>query len=118
MSEEKELIIEFEKYRKNKIDNFKNEYKSRLKDRFRFLVDLIVNKIPLDSAVDFKGLNGMCKCGKKISKGSLYKDGTVVGSTCAKTLSDIASEFSMVEQFILLKEEELNRKLKELRERI
>ncbi len=43
-------------------------------------------------------------------------DGTVVGSTCAKTLSNIAAEFSMVEQFIILKEEELNKKLKELRE--
>ena len=115
MLEEKELIEEFEKYRKNKIENFRYEHRSRLKDRFRFLVNLVINKIPLDSTVDFKGLNGMCKCGKKISRGSLYKDGTVVGSTCAKTLRDIASEFSMVEQFILLKEEELNRKLKELR---
>ncbi len=115
MSKERELIVEFEKYKRNKIENFKYEHRSRLKDQFRFLVDLIVNKIPLDSEVDFGGLSGMCKCGKKISRGSLYKDGTVVGSTCARTLSNIATEFSMIEQFILLKEEELNRKLKELR---
>ena len=65
LSEEKELIEEFEKYRRDKIDSFKYEFRSRLKDQFRFLVNLVVNKIPLDSAVDFKGLNGMCKCGKK-----------------------------------------------------
>ena len=34
LSGEKVLIEEFEKYRKNKIENFKYEHKSRLKDRF------------------------------------------------------------------------------------